>query len=167
MRQNPDAQEDVILNLIDNVDKNFEKRMRHIYFSRKTEFGYFLPFIALATYLIIFLSAGYLLLNLTRALPVLSQQPESTQLAVYISITAALIALASFSINIPNAVKSAHKGDILFRHNYKVLKADVAEKDLALLKGLVMIKSKHPELSLNNFLELPITKDKMFEMLYK
>ena len=57
--------------------------------------------------------------------------------------------------------------DILLEYNCKVLKDNTAGKNPALFKGLVMLKSKHPDLSLKDIIETPITKDKLFEILYK
>ena len=167
MQQKPEKQEDTVLQIIEMVDNNFEKRLRKIYFSRKTKFDYFLPFITLIFYLILFMFAAYLLALVARAFPVVSEQPASTQIAVAISLTAAFIALASFAINMQNLVKPQNLNEILFEYNYKVFKEKVAEENLALLKGLVMLKSKHPELSLKQVLELPITKDNLFEILYR
>jgi predicted metal-dependent peptidase len=96
----------------------------------------------------------------------MSQQPPSTQITVAVSITAAFIALSGFGLNIQNLVKPENSYDVLLEYNYKVLKENVKDENVALLKGLIMLKSKHPELSLKQVLEFPITKDKLFELLY-
>jgi len=163
----PDTQEDAVLKLIEKVDNNFEKRLRKIYFSRKTKFDYYLPFIVSIYYLILFMFAAYMLALVAGALPALSDQAPSTQIIITVSIIAAFIALASFSTNIHNVAKPKNLDEILFEYNYRVLKDDTAVKNPALFKGLVMLKSKHPDLSLKDIIDLPITKDKLLEILYK
>jgi hypothetical protein len=167
LEQKPETQENAVLQIIEKVDNKFEKRLRKIYFSRNTEFRYYLTFITLIFYLVLFLMICVLLGWIVKALPSVSQQPPSTQIAISISITAAFIALASFAVNIQKLIEPANMAEILFEYNYKVLKENVTKENAALLKGLVMLKSKHPELSLKQVLELPITKDKLFDMLYK
>lgn len=167
MEKKPETQEDTVFQIIEKVDNNFEKSLRKIYLSRKIDFRYYANVISIIFYLILFVIVGTLLGLVAQALPYVSQQPPSTQVAIGISLTAAFTALASFAINIQNLIEPVNIADILFEYNYKMLKENVADENVALLKGLVMLKSKHPELSLKQVLEFPITKDKLFEILYK
>ena len=114
MEQKPETQEDVIHQIIENVDNNFEKRLRKIYLPFKIDLRYYVKILVVFYYIIVFSFAGALLLSVTKALPYVSQQPPSTQIVIDVAITAAFIALASFGINLQNIVKPVEPYDILF-----------------------------------------------------
>lgn len=99
--------------LVQKVDKEFEKNILKILLSRKVSFKHYSNIIVVLYYIIIFLFAGYLLYFITKALPSISGQPQSTQLVVAISITATFIALGSFGLNLQNFAKPAGNYDLL------------------------------------------------------
>jgi hypothetical protein len=166
MEQKPETQDEVTLQLIEKIDKNFEKSLKKIYLSLKIDLRYYANFASVIYYIILFVVIVCLLSSITKQLPTMTEQPPNIQIVIGISLTATFIALASFGVNIQNLVKPENSHDVLFEYNYKVLKENVKDENVALLKGLIMLKSKHPELSLKETLELPITKDKLFEILY-
>ena len=152
-------------NLLRKVDAEFEKSELNILLSRKVSFRHYSNLLVVLYYIIVFLFAGYLLSFISKALPSMSGQSEGTQLAVSISITAAFIALAGFGLNIQNYAKPAGGYDMLVEYNFKMLKVGVSEDKLALLKGLIIVKSKHPDISLQQVIHAPISSDKLLEIL--
>lgn len=164
MEQKADAQEAAILKMIDTVDTKFERSLRKIYLSFKIGFRYYSGFVALVFYLSLFIIVSILLGLVAQALPYVSE--TNAQVAVAISLTSAFIALASFGVNLQRIIEPENPRDALFDYNYKMLKDSEAEKNPALFKALVMLKSRHPDLSLKEVLPLPVTKEKLFEILF-
>ncbi len=161
--------------LLEKVDTEFETKLRKIYLSGKLPFSYYLrlalPFFSLLGFLIV----GYLLLEINSVLPSgLSKATPSEALTVLLAMVAALISLLSLSVVMIDFAKSEKESDIpllLLTYNYIVLKKTVPSKKLPLLKALVMLKSKQPEISLKKFLHSPLdkslTEKKLFEILYE
>ncbi len=167
MEQKPDIREDAILSLINKVDKRFEKKLLRIYWSRKIDSRHYLFFISPIYYIALFVIIAIPFSLIARTIPTVGAEPPSTQIPIYLSLIAAFIALASLGVNIQKVIEPINVSEILVEYNYKVLKENVADENLALLRGLIVCKSKYPDLSLKDVLDLPITKDKLFEILYK
>jgi hypothetical protein len=167
MEQLPDAQEDAILKMMERVDNSFERRLRKIYLSRKIDSRHYLFFISPIYYIALFVIIAIPFSLIARTIPTMGAEPPSTQVPIYLSLIAAFIALASLGVNIQKVIEPINVSEILVEYNYKVLKENLADENLALLRGLIVCKSKYPDLSLKDVLDLPITKDKLFEILYK
>ncbi len=167
-QSNDSAQEQAVQYLVDLVDSKFEKSLRKIYFSRKLDFRYFSGFVAIAYYAILMGLTGYLLVIISQALPAgLFQQPPNVQIPIHISFVAAFIAFASFGINVQKIVEPIKPSEVLFAYNYRMLKDETAAKNPGLFKALLIMKSKQPDLNLKENIELPISKEKLFSLLYK
>ncbi len=155
--------------LISMVDERFEKNTFRIIKLRKAGFYYYAKFFMVIYFLAIFAVVGYLLWLIAQALPAMASQPINSQLAVAIAITSAFIALASLGVNIQKLAEPENTPKILAQYNYKMLRPEVEnehKEKLALLKALVILKSKQPEVRLRQFLQTPIPNDKVFEVLY-
>jgi hypothetical protein len=156
--------------LLTRVDKKFEKRLWKIYFSRKLPFSSWARILVLGFLFIIYFIAAYLLYLVNEALSsIVSKLTASEALTVYLSMVAAFIALASFSVSIIDFNKPESEYKVLVHYNYEVLKQNVPNEKLPLLKALVILKSKHPEFSLKEFLhplDKSMTNEKLFEILY-
>ena len=70
-------------------------------------------------------------------------------------------------MNIQRAVEPVNVSDILLEYNSKVLKDDAAGNNPALFKVLIMPQEQTSDLSLKDIIELSITKEKLFQILYK
>lgn len=158
---------DEINQLICRVNDDFEKSIFRIYRSGKIDLRYYFKIATALFYMFIIGVTGYLLYIIANAMPFLEQ--PSSQLAVAVSLTAAFIAFANFSVSIQNFLKPETTYDILVDYNYKMFKEKegVTEANAALLKSLIILKSKQPELNLTQFVKPPITNEKLFEWLYK
>jgi hypothetical protein len=171
MSDNADKQEKRNTNdLLEKVDRKFETSLRKIYFSRKLPFRYYAKFITLGFLLTIYFVVTYLLSQIVKALPSsISQSTPSETLSLLVAMVATLIALASFAANLINVFQPESEYEIWTSYNYEVLKENVSPEELPLLKGLVMLKSKQPEILLTKFLsplDKSLTNKKLFAILY-
>lgn len=156
--------------LLEKVDAKFETSLRKIYFSRKLPFRFYSKFITLGFLLTIYYIVAYLLSEITKALPSsISLSTPTETLTLLIAMVATLIALASFAANLIDIFKPESEDEIWTTYNYEMLKENVSPEELPLLKGLVMLKSKHPEILLSKFLsplDKSLTNKKLFAILY-
>jgi hypothetical protein len=171
MSENANGQEKGSANdLLEKVDAKFETSLRKIYFSRKLPFRYYAKFFTLGFLLAIYFIAAYLLSLIANSLPSsFSLSTPSETLILAISMVATLIALASFAASLIDVFKPESEYEIWTSYNYEVLKENVSPEELPLLKGLVMLKSKHPKILLAKFLsplDKSLTNKKLFEILY-
>lgn len=142
--------------LLEIVDTRFETRLWKIYWSRKLPFAYYSNFVLLAFLLAIYFIAAYLLSLITKVLPSALSAPNEA-VPILISIVATLIALASFATNMIDVVKPESEYEIWTTYNYEAMKENVSPEELPLLKGLIMLKGRHPSFLLANFLS-PLDK---------
>jgi hypothetical protein len=155
--------------LISLVDERFERSVTKIVKLGKAGFSFYAKILLVCYYIAIFAVIGYLLYLLAQGLPALLGQPINIQLAVGIAITSSFIALTGLGVNIQKMAEPENQSLILGRYNYKKLKAEIESQHpdkLALLKALVILKSRQPDLNLSQFLQAPISNDKVFEILY-
>ena len=103
---------------------------------------------------------------LTSSLP---QFTSETALSLSLALIASLVAILNFSINISNITKSEKLNADVITDNCDKMKKNVKDDELPLLKALIIMKSKHPEIDLKTFLERPgelLSRERLFEILY-
>ncbi len=166
MEHKPETSEEATAKLLEKIDLKFEKRVWRTYFSTKLSSRHYFVFINAAYYIALFVIIAVLLASVVKQLPNISDQPPNIQIAIEISITATFIALVSFGINLQKGIEPINVSDILLEYNSEKLKDSTSDKYPALFKALVKLKSKNPDLNLKDVLELPIAKEKVFQILY-
>jgi len=122
-------------------------------------------------FMVMFIFLSYLLYIISQAVTQsLSQLKIESVLALLLALIASLIAISNFSINLINFGKSEKAYLSLVDYNYEKMKiCSRNDGELALLKALVILKSKRPEINLKLLLQNPekiLTREKIFEILY-
>jgi hypothetical protein len=94
-------------------------------------------------------------------------QPENA-VALLIALVAALISFVSLGVGISKQFSSPEPWEELLNYNYKKKENQVNDADKPVLKALLMMKSKHPELDLRDISsQVDLNKKDLVKLLYK
>jgi hypothetical protein len=151
-----------IRDLIDKVEKGFEKSYLQIMLRNP------LVLLYLACNLALFLIIGYLLYLLSTAIPFLATNDIATGITASVALVAALISFLSFGLGVSKFLEMYERPEVMTHYNYNCLKNSLREIDRPILKALIMMKSKHPDLDLGRIDNQALfQRDRLLERLYE
>jgi hypothetical protein len=163
-------EEQRIVEIISLVNDNFEGKLWKVLGVRSFLKSFWINIFSFVFYFLTLVLLLILIAQLSKPLTSsLAQFTPEIALTLSFALIAVLIAVLNLSINIsnvPNAVKP--KTDII-TENFKKMKGKVEVDEHPLLKVLIIMKSKHPEIDLQTFLDKPkelMNKERLLQILY-
>jgi hypothetical protein len=167
---NPKQQErDPIERLAEYVDEKFSKKAKFMGL-RRFLVRNFINLVIIGYFIAILMMFIFYISDIAKIISAnIPNLKTDTTLALSLALVASFISVMNLFVGVLRVIKPATLNDDVITYNFDLLKKPIVEDELPLLKALIIMKTKNPELTLKSIIktyDLKSDRKKLFDIIY-